>query len=53
MSIVEANKLLHWNYFPAVEEDLHQLSRYIEFAEDNFGTFSIELTKFSLLPLLR
>ncbi len=34
----------HWNYFLAIEKDLEHLSRYIEFAKDNLGTYSIELT---------
>lgn len=34
----------HWNYFLAIEKDLENLSRYIEFANDNLGTYSIELT---------
>lgn len=45
MTITEANKLLHWNYFLAVEEDLHRLSRFIEFSQDNFETYSIELSR--------
>jgi hypothetical protein len=32
-----------WNYFIALEQDLETLSRYIEFAEKNFATYSIEL----------
>jgi len=35
--------LKHWNYYLALENDLEKLSRYIEFNEDNFKTFSIEL----------
>ena len=35
----------HWNYFLAIEEDLENLSRYIELREDNFGTYSIETAK--------
>jgi len=34
----------HWNYFLALEDDLKHLSRYIEFANENLGTYSIELT---------
>ncbi|WP_286860070.1 MULTISPECIES: hypothetical protein [Sphingobacterium] len=34
----------HWNYFLAIEKDLENLSRYIEFANANLGTYSIELT---------
>jgi len=35
----------HWNYFIAIEEDLENLSRYIDLREDNFGTYSIETAK--------
>ena len=35
---------LHWNYFLAIEKDLENLSRYVEFDEKNLDTFSIELT---------
>ncbi len=35
--------LLHWNYFLALESDLEGVSRYIEFSEKNFETYSIEL----------
>jgi len=34
----------HWNYFLAIEKDLEKVSRYIEFANANLGTYSIELT---------
>lgn len=34
----------HWNYFLAIEKDLENLSRYIEFSDANLGTYSIELT---------
>lgn len=33
----------HWNYFLALENDLENLARYIEFTESNFNTYSIEL----------
>ena len=33
----------HWNYFIALEHDLETLSRYVEFNEQNFQTYSIEL----------
>ena len=36
---------LHWNYFLSLEEDLVRLSRYIEFVEKNYKTYSIELTR--------
>jgi len=35
--------LLHWNYFLALEHDLDQASRFIEFSEQNFPVYSIEL----------
>ena len=34
----------HWNYFLALEQDLENLSRFIEFSSDNLATYSIELT---------
>jgi len=34
---------LHWNYYLALEDDVRVLSRYVEFAEANFETYSIEL----------
>lgn len=43
MIIEEAGKLQHWNYFLALEADVAALSRYIEFGEDNFTTYSLEL----------
>ena len=43
MAIEAKDTLLHWNYFLALEEDLEQAARYIEFSENNFETYSIEL----------
>lgn len=37
--------LMHWNYFVALEKELENVSRYIEFATDNESTYSIELAK--------
>lgn len=37
--------LIHWNYFLAIEQDVIDLSRYIEFCEDNFKTYSIEIAR--------
>lgn len=34
----------HWNYFMALERDLENLGRYIEFSQSNMGSYSIELT---------
>jgi len=36
-------KLIHWNYFLALEDDLLGLSRFIEFSKKNFKTYSLEL----------
>ncbi len=33
----------HWNYFLAIEKDLEDISRYIEFSNSNLGTYSIKL----------
>lgn len=43
MAITTTSTLLHWNYFIALEADLVSLSRFVEFSEDNFGTYSIEM----------
>ncbi len=36
---------IHWNYFIALEKDLDNLSRYIEFNQSNFCAYSIENAK--------
>lgn len=33
----------HWNYFLAIESDLINVARFIEFNDDNLQTYSIEL----------
>lgn len=38
----------HWNYYLALEQDLEKLSRYIEFHEDNYCVYSIEITRLLL-----
>jgi hypothetical protein len=43
MGIEQQETLLHWNYFLAIENDLEKVSRYIEFTQDNFDVYSIEL----------
>lgn len=44
MAIPKTSKhFSHWNYFIALEEDLEKVARYIEFSEDNYKTYSIEL----------
>ena len=42
MGIHESSNLLHWSYFLALEADVEKLSRYVEFTNDNFSTYSIE-----------
>ena len=38
----------HWNYLLAIERDLVELSRYVEFDEQNFQCFSIEIARILL-----
>jgi hypothetical protein len=46
MAILQTGtSLIHWNYYKAIEEDLYQVSRFIEFHEDNFEVYSIELAR--------
>ncbi len=45
MTIHVTSRKLHWNYFIALERDLEAVSRYVEFCEPNFKTFSIELAR--------
>ena len=39
---------IHWRYFLALEEDLLRISRFIEFTDENYSTFSIELASILL-----
>jgi hypothetical protein len=43
-----ANTIPHWNYLLAIERDLAEVSRYVEFDLRNFKCFSIELAKILL-----
>lgn len=38
----------HWNYLLALENDVERLSRYIEFAEGNFLSYSVEMARLLL-----
>jgi len=38
----------YWEYFLSIEDDLVRLSRYIELAEANYKTYSIELSRIIL-----
>ncbi|MFC0682903.1 hypothetical protein ACFFGH_34175 [Lysobacter korlensis] len=42
MAIESAANKVHWNYFLALERDLESAARYVEFAEANMATYSIE-----------
>ncbi len=48
MGIQSHNTLLHWSYLLAIERDLDQLSRFVEFDKKNFGCFSIEIARILL-----
>lgn len=37
-----------WSYYLSFEEDIDKLSRYIEICEDNYGVYSVELTRLYL-----
>jgi len=43
MAINEGDRLLHWNYFLALESDIERLARFVEFTDKNFLTYSIEM----------
>lgn len=43
MGIEENTSLLHWNYFLALEADIENLARYVEFTNDNLDTYSMEI----------
>lgn len=38
----------HWKHYLALEADLNTIARYVEPADGNIGTFSVELTKLFL-----
>jgi hypothetical protein len=38
----------HWHYYRSLVDDLDRLARYVELCEDNFGTYSLELTRLFL-----
>ncbi|ODU27074.1 MAG: hypothetical protein ABS93_03595 [Thiobacillus sp. SCN 62-729] len=48
MAIEEAGRLIDWNLFLSLEDDIAQLARYIEPTEQNFQTYSIELARLLL-----
>jgi hypothetical protein len=38
----------HWQFFESLDDDLHSLSRVIEFDKDNFSTHSVQLARLYL-----
>ena len=38
----------HWTLFEVIDEDFHEFSRHVEFAEANFQTYSIDLLRLYL-----
>jgi hypothetical protein len=42
MTVTQKESLFHWNYFIALEHDLVECSRYVEFSQKNIHTYSIE-----------
>jgi hypothetical protein len=45
MAITVQNNHPHWNFLLALDADLGELSRYIEFDQRNFKCFSLELVR--------
>jgi hypothetical protein len=45
MVIKQNSRLLHWDYYLTLEEDLKNLARYIDINSNNFNTYSIELVR--------
>lgn len=43
MAIEEKENLVYWNYFIALEKDLEEISRFVEFSNKNNKTYSIRL----------
>ena len=44
----ESESPIHWRQFLALEEELMQVARFIEFSEDNFNTYSVQLASLLL-----
>ena len=38
----------YWNYYLRIEEEFYNTRNFVEFSEDNFGTYSIEYLKLYL-----
>lgn len=48
MGINHGESNIHWNFYTSAEDDLEKISRYIEFSEENFQTYSIEIARLYL-----
>lgn len=48
MVIRQGLSLIHWNYFLTLDADAANLSRYVEFKEDNFNSYSVEMARILL-----
>jgi hypothetical protein len=44
----KGSSLIHWNYFLTLDADTATLSRYVEFREDNFNSYSVEMARILL-----
>ena len=49
MGIEQRELFPHWQYLLALDSDLDRLSRYIEFAPDNLGCYSLELARILMM----
>ena len=38
----------HWQFFESLDEELHSLSRIVEFSKDNFPTYSVQFARLYL-----
>jgi hypothetical protein len=48
MALQQSTVPIHWGYFLALEDDLYELARYVEFSPRNYETFSIEISRLLL-----
>lgn len=45
MAIISTKTDSHWNYFLSIEQDLDRLSRFVEFDEQNYCCYSVEIAR--------
>jgi len=48
MTIKQGRAPIHWNYFLTLDADTANLSRYIDFVDDNFDAYSVEMARILL-----